>query len=1220
MKRKVSRQGAKAQSKHPMTCFAPLRLGVRNVFFCLASICCLAVLIIPQLLPSAQSAGNDSSAQPSALHRWGAVTLFHGLPSDQVRAVAQDADGVMWFGTDAGLAWYDGRRVQSVTSEGLSGPRVHALGVDAAGTLWVGSDGGAYVRAAGAQVFAQVAETKGKSVLAVVTPAPGRALLATADGIIFDCRRTDDGGVEVKQLGERLTKASSPAQASVKGQPLALTSLAAAGETFVVGTSGRGLLTVGADGDAKEVVSKPRAFFVESLARDAAGALYFGAQTSANDGGLYRVDDGRLARPQKLPGATGTIKAIATDARGDVYAATEGHGVFVYRGGQVAEHFTFAGTAGGLRSDTVNAVFFDREGVAWFGTPRGVCRYDPRGVGVEQLSNDTEGNFIRTLYRTSGGRLLAGTNRGLFVRDDAGGAWREVEEIKGKTVYSLAEDSRGLLLVGTGAGLFVGLQTEDHTPRQQPLKLTSEAKVVARTNDAKSSRAAGSNKAGESSESGADENAVEANTKGEASSTKVDEKNANANEKSAGAGEKAAGNDEGSGDEGASPNVKKTAEPALSGSVRDIARFGDAVYVATFGRGLERFDGPGRRALVWPRAGDDPRLREVVSLYADGARKRLWIGTANAGVFYFDGESVKSEAALAPLAGGTVWSESQADGWLWLATSRGLYAFREDRPLVEVARETDARSVVAIPSAGTPGQDVPRAWCATAGVGVIRVALDEQFGAIMSRLDTEQGLPTDNAFAILALPSGEGAGGNATSNATKTDGTTGDKTKVGTKDGVGSTFESPSLLVGTTRGLARYEPSALAPVLKLTRVTASHTLQGDELQRGGTLRLDYPQNGLVIDASASASRTFPEQFQYAFTLRDSRGRVVRQKLSHDSQFQFEGLPAGSYSVTARAYTLDLVPSDALVFNFEVARAPFPRTTVALSVLLALALVALLWATRQHRRVVRSGEELRDANRQLAAARLQLASEAEAERRRIARDLHDQTLADLRRLMLLTDEMQAGAINVNTPGGAAGTSGTTGGANVPPGAGVTTTAAKAVEPAALRAEIEAISKEVRRICEDLSPSVLENVGFAAALEWALANALAHMPAGRKFAYDFACDEDLEERLSLAPGVQMQIYRIVQEAVSNVCRHAEASRVSLSVRLDDAGDFTLALEDDGAGFDAKNKKALKGRGIAGIRARASLIEAEVEWQRRGGGGTVFVLSKKAAARSKPAGAEL
>jgi len=181
-------------------------------------------------------------------------------------------------------------------------------------------------------------------------------------------------------------------------------------------------------------------------------------------------------------------------------------------------------------------------------------------------------------------------------------------------------------------------------------------------------------------------------------------------------------------------------------------------------------------------------------------------------------------------------------------------------------------------------------------------------------------------------------------------------------------------------------------------------------------------------------------------------------------------------------------------------------------------------------------------------------------------------------------------------------------------GALQSAAAVVDPAALRAEIEAISQEVRRICEDLSPSVLENVGFAAALEWALAAALAHLPAERKFAYDFDCDDGLEERLALAPGVQMQVYRIVQEAVSNVCRHAQAARVRLSVHLDDAGDFTLTLEDDGLGFDAGNKKALKGRGIAGIRARASLIEAEAEWLRREGGGTVFVLRKKSAGKKE------
>jgi signal transduction histidine kinase len=142
--------------------------------------------------------------------------------------------------------------------------------------------------------------------------------------------------------------------------------------------------------------------------------------------------------------------------------------------------------------------------------------------------------------------------------------------------------------------------------------------------------------------------------------------------------------------------------------------------------------------------------------------------------------------------------------------------------------------------------------------------------------------------------------------------------------------------------------------------------------------------------------------------------------------------------------------------------------------------------------------------------------------------------------------------------------------------------------------------------------LENVGFAAALEWALASACAQQqPSAQRFAYDFACDEDLEERLALAPGVQMQVYRIVQEAVSNVCRHARAAHVSLTVGLDAAGDFLLTLSDDGHGFDAENRRALKGRGLAGIRARASLIEADAVWTRREGGGTVFTLRKKAAA---------
>jgi signal transduction histidine kinase len=264
--------------------------------------------------------------------------------------------------------------------------------------------------------------------------------------------------------------------------------------------------------------------------------------------------------------------------------------------------------------------------------------------------------------------------------------------------------------------------------------------------------------------------------------------------------------------------------------------------------------------------------------------------------------------------------------------------------------------------------------------------------------------------------------------------------------------------------------------------------------------------------------------------------------------------------------------------------------VALSVLLALVLVALVWAIVEHRRIARTSTALSRANRELASARLDLANEAERERRRIARDLHDQTLADLRHLLMMIDQLPP--------------------ANSPPGNGH----AAGLEAAAFRSEIEGVSNEIRRICEDLSPSVLENVGLTAAIEWALTNAAsANAAPGCQFEYEFVCDEELEERLDLAPAVQMQVYRIAQEALNNICRHASATRVRLAVANSADASFVLTIEDDGRGFDPQTRKGRKGRGLASIRARASLIEADVSWEKSPAGGTIFTLRKPRASQA-------
>jgi signal transduction histidine kinase len=72
--------------------------------------------------------------------------------------------------------------------------------------------------------------------------------------------------------------------------------------------------------------------------------------------------------------------------------------------------------------------------------------------------------------------------------------------------------------------------------------------------------------------------------------------------------------------------------------------------------------------------------------------------------------------------------------------------------------------------------------------------------------------------------------------------------------------------------------------------------------------------------------------------------------------------------------------------------------------------------------------------------------------------------------------------------------------------------------------------------------------------------------------------------------------------------------MTVTADPAGDFQLQLIDNGKSFNAGQQKNLEGRGLANMRARASLIDAEISWQKLESG-TVFSLRRKRAGASPP-----
>jgi hypothetical protein len=76
----------------------------------------------------------------------------------------------------------------------------------------------------------------------------------------------------------------------------------------------------------------------------------------------------------------------------------------------------------------------------------------------------------------------------------------------------------------------------------------------------------------------------------------------------------------------------------------------------------------------------------------------------------------------------------------------------------------------------------------------------------------------------------------------------------------------------------------------------------------------------------------------------------------------------------------------------------------------------------------------------------------------------------------------------------------------------------------------------------------------------------------------------------------------------CRHASPRHVRMRISLGPDGDFEMKLDDDGRGFTPRAEAIAAGRGLANIRSRASLIDAEAEWRARPGGGTVFSLRKR------------
>jgi two-component system sensor histidine kinase UhpB len=151
--------------------------------------------------------------------------------------------------------------------------------------------------------------------------------------------------------------------------------------------------------------------------------------------------------------------------------------------------------------------------------------------------------------------------------------------------------------------------------------------------------------------------------------------------------------------------------------------------------------------------------------------------------------------------------------------------------------------------------------------------------------------------------------------------------------------------------------------------------------------------------------------------------------------------------------------------------------------------------------------------------------------------------------------------------------------------------------AIYASAEATLDEVGKLIADLRPTALDDLGLVPAVRMHARNLLE--AAGVRLAFEA---HGFGQR-RLPAAVEATAFRVAQEAITNIARHARARAAAVSLRLQD-GTLTVVVEDDGVGFDPAG--ALRpgpggGAGLLGMRERATLIGGDLEIAARPGAGT-------------------
>ncbi len=1066
---------------------------------CLAAAC--AAVLCP---PAAAAGGSEADEQVQRVGR-GA-----GLGAEMITALHQDRAGFLWIGSRQGLYLYDGagftrfeHRVDDPRSIGDN--TIRTLFEDREGRLWIGTNSaGLDLLDRATWTFrhfqhdeADPASISYDSVNAIAQDVDGRLWVGTQVGL----NRFDPARGTFERLPSAAGSTDGPAGAYVYALHVD------ARGTLWVGTVDAGLSwRDGATGRFDHDPLADAAVFV--VAGDAEGRLWLGTS-----GGICRREpsaprftcvDTPLA-PGTEPNMR-TVTSLAHAGPGRIWVGALG-GLFLFdasAGSFARQPLATPGAGAAPRAERVIALLPDRAGHLWVGTwQAGLHRLRARGVPwsvIDHTRLEVPGaaDVSAALVDRSGARWLATTNGYLFRRRPGEAAFTPVKvgtrPAEGRSFVRLFQDRAGLVWIGGTGGL----------TRLDPAT-GAETRFEHRPGDPRS---------------------------------------------------------------------------LGRGWITAIAQDRDGVlWIGTGGSGVFRLRPDGRGfdpVIAKPRLADD-----YVTVIVEDRAGRLLVGTRTGGLHVLDRDRTTLRQVAAPVAtdadagagadaGAAPGARAGPRGAGTRGAGPGGAAALSHRYITAVLEDDDGAF-----------------WVGTSGGGLDRIE-DLDRGRRSVHVDAAEGLVDDDVMSLAR--DDDGSLWIATRDGlTRFDPRSGRMRNYDDVDGLPSREFNASavatgdgtILLGTIKGAIEiprgtpFETGSSFP----TVVTSIRTLAGPiasarapwetdrvQVRYGEALLLDF----VVLDYGDLT------RHRYAYRLGDettpwadlgSRRSLTFTALAPgEHRFVLRGRSAsGTWSHAGTELTIRVVP-------------PFWRTgwfqAVAAGALVALVLTWHRSRTarleKRHRELLvlheereraltqsRSSEErlreafgkLRDLTRRLEAAK-------EEERRRIARELHDE----------MGQALTAAKITLDMAGMARGGGG---------GA-----AQASSETAAL---LERILDRIRDLSLDLRPPLLDERGLAAALRGFM-EAQARRTG---VSIDVAVETPFPR---LPPEVEIAAFRIAQEAVTNAVRHGGATRVAVRLGLRD-GLLELAVDDDGAGFepDEALARAATGRhlGLLGMRERVELL---------------------------------